>query len=166
MLELELELERNKPSWGQQAAWQEVVWAGVDNNYLPPRCKWGLKVKMFCDEIVTSCLCLHTNKQDLITKNYNFVVENIQMASELRRGEIGLIIVFVKSLSPRLTSGNFSRLVVRGGEEILMIMMMIMMIFLGSGGRLSTCLTFPLRFCFTEGEGTETSQHPAWGRRG
>ena len=56
---------------------------------------------MFCDEIVKCCL--QTNKQDLITKNYNFVVENIQMASELRLGEIGIIIVFVNSLSPRLT---------------------------------------------------------------
>ena len=38
------------------------------------------------------------------------------MASELRLGEIGIIIVFVKSLPPRLTSGNFPRLVVRRGD--------------------------------------------------
>ena len=44
------------------------------------------------------------------------MVENIQMASELRLGEIGIIIVFVKSLSLRLTSGNFPRLVVRRGD--------------------------------------------------
>ena len=48
---------------------------------------------MFCDEIVKCCL--QTNKQDLITKNYNFVVENIPMAWDLRLTETEVIIVFV-----------------------------------------------------------------------
>ena len=56
---------------------------------------------MLCDEI--GKFCLQTNKEDLIRKNYNVVVGNIQMASDTwdwtETGNNG-----VETLSPRIAS--------------------------------------------------------------
>ena len=73
---------------------------------------------MLCDEIVKCCL--QTNKQDLITKNYNFVVENIQMAWDLRLTETGNNCVWylttsLTSLSLLADSNDISPL--RGQQE-------------------------------------------------